>query len=910
MSDAKLLITRLYLEDIKSYQAVDVTLPAGTIAICGSNGAGKSTLIEAIGFALFGSQRVRQEQLVREGCAHGRIDITFVSGADGLPYTVTRELRREGASSARLHSDAHGFNVATGVRDVQAELAQHLGLRNGVSPDTLFDGVIGVPQGQLTGDFLLSPAPRRSRFEELLALQEFNTAYQRLSGPLAYGRDRLSHATGRLAALAERIAAAQSVRAELVDLQARVGLLRRRTAELDRERKNVSGEREALDRSETDLRRAKEALVAIDTALQVARQRQAEAERRWREASDAGIVAEATRAAYDRYRALEEERRELDRLREDRDRLDRELARVQTETARLETSADAFISRLTAVAEAEGVARGLAPAAERQSLLEGRRADVQRRLALRSELEAALQAKEQQRDELEQRLAALAARAATLEAAEAASLEASQRVDCITTELAAVVAETRSKETEAGSRRRAEEAVRRGEASACPVCRRPFAEGDAAGFLQHLSDELAQLEGDLGKLKERRRSLEADGEREREQHQQALRAAQQARDASTAIEASQEQMRGIVAAIAETTDRLGDLAGLETEERQIQDELDSLGDPRSRMKAAQAVAGERAGLEGRLAEAQALANSASAQRQQLVERLAEHANLDDRLALNTAERDQLRPDYESHSQVAALASQVSSRLAALEAERASVEASVRDMEAANQALASAQAAYDPGRHLVVRQREHALDIELTRLDTESEEADRRLSEAGARLAELESLEEEQRTLTISSTRDRRAIDLLAFLRDTLRHAGPEIARLVLARVSQAAALTYSELMGDHAAVVVWGDDYGITVERAGQTRAFVQLSGGEQVAAALSVRLALLREVSDLRLAFLDEPTVNLDEDRRQSLAEQMRTIRDLDQLFIISHDDSLESVTDNVIRVRKENGLSTVEAN
>ena len=61
-------------------------------------------------------------------------------------------------------------------------------------------------------------------------------------------------------------------------------------------------------------------------------------------------------------------------------------------------------------------------------------------------------------------------------------------------------------------------------------------------------------------------------------------------------------------------------------------------------------------------------------------------------------------------------------------------------------------------------------------------------------------------------------------------------------------------------------------------------------------------------MAFFDEPTVNLDEERRENLAEQLRNIHDFRQLFVISHDDSLEGVTDHVIRVSKENGVSRIE--
>ena len=112
-------------------------------------------------------------------------------------------------------------------------------------------------------------------------------------------------------------------------------------------------------------------------------------------------------------------------------------------------------------------------------------------------------------------------------------------------------------------------------------------------------------------------------------------------------------------------------------------------------------------------------------------------------------------------------------------------------------------------------------------------------------------------------------------------------------------------MADHSARLRWSDDYEILLTASGRERTFKQLSGGEQMAAALSVRLALLREVSDIDIAFFDEPTANLDEARRDNLAEQIMNVKGFSQLFVISHDDTFERDTDHVVRVIKENGVS-----
>jgi exonuclease SbcC len=67
-------------------------------------------------------------------------------------------------------------------------------------------------------------------------------------------------------------------------------------------------------------------------------------------------------------------------------------------------------------------------------------------------------------------------------------------------------------------------------------------------------------------------------------------------------------------------------------------------------------------------------------------------------------------------------------------------------------------------------------------------------------------------------------------------------------------------MQDHTARLRWTEDHEVVLNQDGRARTFPQLSGGEQMAAALAVRLGLLRQVSAINLAFFDEPTANLDE--------------------------------------------------
>jgi exonuclease SbcC len=145
-------------------------------------------------------------------------------------------------------------------------------------------------------------------------------------------------------------------------------------------------------------------------------------------------------------------------------------------------------------------------------------------------------------------------------------------------------------------------------------------------------------------------------------------------------------------------------------------------------------------------------------------------------------------------------------------------------------------------------------------------------------------------------RAERILSVVELIRDSLKKAGPFITDAHLQSISLEANQLYRDITGNPMVTIRWDPGYEIILEEDGYDRPFANLSGGEQMAAALSVRMALLKELSDMRIAFFDEPTTNMDEERRRNLAEQIGRIKDFDQLFVISHDDSFEGFTDQVI--------------
>ncbi|XRP97144.1 AAA family ATPase [Methanocaldococcus sp. 16A] len=108
------------------------------------------------------------------------------------------------------------------------------------------------------------------------------------------------------------------------------------------------------------------------------------------------------------------------------------------------------------------------------------------------------------------------------------------------------------------------------------------------------------------------------------------------------------------------------------------------------------------------------------------------------------------------------------------------------------------------------------------------------------------------------------------------------------------------------------EDFEIKVHSPNGILTIDNLSGGEQIAVALSLRLAIANALigSKIDCIILDEPTVYLDENRRAKLAEIFRKVKSIPQMIIITHHRELEDVADTIINVTKESGISKVKVN
>ncbi len=349
-------------------------------------------------------------------------------------------------------------------------------------------------------------------------------------------------------------------------------------------------------------------------------------------------------------------------------------------------------------------------------------------------------------------------------------------------------------------------------------------------------------------------------------------------------------------------------SGVDARLEDIQRQLDELDDPRATQNVARSKVEKKADLEQGRAGWQGQHEDAQGKFDAADEALEVFSDLDNELADTRQKLEQTRDEHDAYI----ASKQTAETLEDRRRTRDEIQANIRQAEGQRVKAASEYEAlqneYDSEEHDRVRQEKKALDKRQVELDVQIESNRGELKKREVQIEQLEAEARELKRLERESERLKERQEAFKFIRKGIRDAGPRVRRRKVDAISAMAKDVFRHIMEDNRLMLHWDEeDYGISVESGGERRPFNLLSGGEQMAAALSIRLALLKQIG-IRFMFLDEPTANLDEERRIHLANHLSGIKGLEQLFVISHDDTFASHSNHVIQVSKENGVSKAE--
>ena len=888
-----MIIRRLELEDFLSYRRARIEFPEGSIAIVGENGAGKSSLLDAIYFALYREAgRGGLYSLIRRGASRALVKLEFE--VEGRRFLVEREIRRRARgraiSDARLYAFEGGSKrlLAYSPTQVDREVRRILGMDR-----QMFLTAVYVRQGEISRLLDVDPHQRKQLISKLLGVEELEKAYAAMALLIKHFELKLERERAELTA-------AERIEGELERLVSEEQELKRKIAEVERlywrTLRELGEVEEALKERMEAVRRLEE--VKRRAAILSERIQSLEAKRK-----ELGELLSQARDAK-RELAVAEELLKLEHVAEEYAKLVNSLEAEQQRVKELELE-------LKRAQEASDKALELSWVDEAyQKLTRIKRSFEELTIQYTAKTAELKGLEEQARAILEECRAIVGREVGLREAADAISTlqrELEERVEELRRELETVMSESREVNALVAQLERwRTELEKAGER--CPLCGSPLSQ-------ERREELLRSYDRNLRELRSRAKALSAEGERlarELEIMEAKMRVASRldplkVRALAEKLEHALRERSRLMEELKRLTPELQALGVAEPSRQALERRLRELEELRMEWVRLSERARRVGELEGKLRVARSRVAMLERRVHELAKMLHRFGDPEDVVKLVREARGRVRLLRQIASRVGELTKTLAvleeslhearSQLTLLERERERL----RDLEEEVKKLEERRSEL-VGRTQAAKRELELLYERLKNVKGREEELRRELEELEARRSKVRELE-----LFIELLKRIRML----ISKDGLQRELRARARPLIERHLRAFASLFELDLLD----VKLNDDYEVLVVDSEGARPVDTVSGGEKVALALALRLAIARALSGGRVGvmLLDEPTVHLDEVRRRKLVAAIRRLfgakgNEFPQLVLVTHDSELEDAADMVLRVRKTAVGSVVE--
>ncbi|MEM9905605.1 MAG: SMC family ATPase [Cyanobacteria bacterium P01_D01_bin.44] len=912
------------LNNFKTHSDLHVEFQPGTNAICGENGAGKTSILEAIAWALFNYQgSYTKEDLIRNGSGSAQARVAFVSNRDSRTYEVERCTNR---GYTLFDPQLNERLPYTRIKDeVLPWLRQHLGVTPGTDLGELFANTIGVPQGTFTADFLLSPDKRKPIFDTILKVEEYRAVYQQTNSLRKYAEAQVQRLKNQIAQYAERLEIWDALKQNHDTIQAEIAASQTQLQQLEIDLAALQASRTALAHQAEQLQsiqQQRQRLTSQLTTQQQAQQRLAQA---IENAQQALNICQQQQTAYATFLAADQTVKQLETQAQDRQALFEKQQKQQTALDQRKADLTRLQLQLEQTAEMQQALTELQPAIQQQQQLETQITTLQTqqqnmtqaKLQQKS-LQAQLEGLSLEQTSVRSQISTLLGLQATVD--QIPTLEAQQRrlqqqlsrieaAQQFEAELQHLV--TQSQDQQATYTQQSQTALQALDELQMSI---PLLSGEVIeqlrsaistgqtltqkvleavdGILQDLAQQVneAQLQNTLKTVQASLKKAYQDQATLAtlpllQQKQTQLQTQQtQLQTDLTKLGEQVVQAEAVTAQLADLTHTLAQLNDPKGRSRLLQERLAALSSVQADHDRFQQI---QAKLEAQLAETRqqldtfaALDADITLQRQLMQTHQAGY-----QLYLQNQKAADTLPQLQTEQQTIATA------LATLTEQQQTIEAQYQTLSAT----------FDPKALQVIETRYVEVKSQCDRILGSLPQQQKLQQSLASQIEALQTIAEKRDQSQATLKQKERTKRFVNFARKVYKEAGPRITERYVHKISQTADRIFRELLNRSNVSLQWTRDYEISVQEGANPRRFINLSGGEQMCAALSVRLALLKTLADIDIAFFDEPTTNMDRPRRESLAEAIARLKSFQQLFVISHDDTFEKVTENVIIIERQ---------
>ncbi len=856
----------------------------------GENGAGKSTLIEAIAWTMFDVLDYKRDDFVRRGAKKGVVNVTFESGLDEREYLVHRDT----GTRYYIYDPRLKMRIADKKDEVQRFLWQHLGVEVGTDLEGLFKSAIGVPQGTFTADFLKSPSQRKPIFDKLLKVEEYQQGAAQLLETVNFIKGKEIEISNKIAFAEGKLEDFDKIETEFNQIQENAKNL---WENLETFEKDFAEKQEIVREFEKQEKKVVELKIVFDKLFNEKSKSEvilSQKESEKTKAENASEIVKKVEADYKTHLDALGKLQEFERERGERDKLNVAIAKVEAAITNVQADGKTTENDLEKILKAHTEVANLTPKVETQIELESRRDELSREIAKADEINKGIERLEVKIKNLQKQYKENQDEVKNAEENKDKSAlfeESIKRDEEIKNELAKLRAKRETDKTFQAE-------IKNG---LCPILSEKCLNLKPGDTLEnYLKNQFHNVEETIGNLEIEQKDVAVvvQSSRRAEQKAAALPAFLKRRAEIT------EEGKSLRAEQDSQKEKLENLPNVERDLSKIKTQLNTLGSPRENIKILEKELLRENSVRDKIREIEQNFERLESERRLKVEQLVVYKYLDANRREFTTKRDETANAHREFIVNENLAKSLPEKIKELETVQKEAAELNENLSKAENEFEAENKNYDQEKHFGEKNELNLIERTLVETKTNFENAAKRETELKEKVRALKAIKFKMADDFAEQERLQKVGEATAFIRATLKEAAPRVAKNYVFHVSMEANQMFREISGNAERSLRWTEDYGIVLEEDGYERPFQNLSGGEQMSAALSVRLALLKQLSGVRLAFFDEPTMNMDAERRERLAEQISKITEkqtFDQLFVISHDDTFEGYVDNVLTLRAD---------
>ena len=203
--------------------------------------------------------------------------------------------------------------------------------------------------------------------------------------------------------------------------------------------------------------------------------------------------------------------------------------------------------------------------------------------------------------------------------------------------------------------------------------------------------------------------------------------------------------------------------------------------------------------------------------------------------------------------------------------------------------------------------EKIAEIKIAETKKEINMHDKQIEELKERVKKIEEIKKQLNYLIeLETWFSKKIIPLITYIeRNVMIKLKTEFSKLFAEWFNMLVSDTFNVRLRDDFTPIIEQQDYEID---------YAFLSGGERTAIALAYRLSLNQVINSLLskiktkdLVILDEPTDGFSEQQLDKMRDVLQQLK-IGQLIIVSHEQKIESFVENVIRFKKDHGISIRE--